>query len=389
MQVLHLAWEYPPLIYGGIAPHVAQLAAAQAALGHRVTVVTQSHPDAPAAEDRDGVRVVRTAHHPPALPFTESTLLAWVASLNNALATALLRLPRPDVVHAHDWVTAYAAAIAAEGLGLPLVATFHSTERGRHQGHLPSPLARSVDELEAWLAGMAQRTITCSAGMAAEVADQFGGQPAVIPNGVDAAAWQVARRPDAEPLLVFAGRLEWEKGTFDLIDAMPRLRRRIPGLRLVMAGRGGQEQALRERARAKRLGPSVSFAGHLSPPEVAALFARAHAVVVPSRYEPFGIVALEAAAARAPLVVADVGGLREIAQQGAAAAVFPPGDVARLADAVAETLTQPDLAKARSDVAEQSLAERFAWSGIAAATIEIYRSVTQRAHAPGAHPAPC
>jgi glycogen(starch) synthase len=337
---------------------------------------------------RDGVRVVRTAHHPPALPFTESTLLAWVASLNNALAVALLRLPRPDVVHAHDWVTAYAAAIAAEGLGLPLVATFHSTERGRHQGHLPSPLAESVDELEGWLASMAQRTITCSAGMAAEVAEQFGGQPAVIPNGVDAAAWRVARQPDPEPLLVFAGRLEWEKGTFDLIDAMPRLRRRIPGVRLVMAGRGGQEQALRERARAKRLGRSVSFAGPVSPPELAALFARAHAVVVPSRYEPFGIVALEAAAAGAPLVVADVGGLREIAQPGAAAAMFPAGDVARLADAVAETLTQPDLAKARSDVAEQSLAERFAWGGIAAATVGVYGSVTQRASAAGVEPGP-
>jgi glycogen(starch) synthase len=381
VNVLHLAWEYPPLIYGGIAPHVAQLAAAQAAQGHQVAVVTQAHPDAPADAVREGVRVVRANHHPPALPFTESTLLAWVASLNNALAAALLRLPRPDVVHAHDWVTAYAAAIAAEGLGLPLVATFHSTERGRHQGHLPSLLAQSVHELEGWLAGMAQRTITCSAGMAAEVADQFGGQPAVIPNGVDAAAWQVARQPDPEPLLVFAGRLEWEKGTFDLLDAMPRLRRRIPGLRLVMAGRGGQEQALRERARVKRLGRSVSFAGHLSPSELAALFSRAHAVVVPSRYEPFGIIALEAAAAGAPLVVADVGGLTEIAQQGAAAAVFPPGDVSRLAEAVAETLTEPDLAKARCDAAKRSLVERFAWDGIAAATGEVYCSVTQRAHA--------
>ncbi len=114
MHVAHLAWEYPPLIYGGIAPHVAQLSAAQAAQGHRVTVVTQAHPQAPADAIDAGVRVVRVAHHPPSLPFTEATLLTWVASLNNALATALVGLPRPDVVHAHDWVTAYAAAIAGK-----------------------------------------------------------------------------------------------------------------------------------------------------------------------------------------------------------------------------------------------------------------------------------
>jgi glycogen(starch) synthase len=378
MHVLHLAWEYPPLIYGGIAPHVAQLAAAQAASGHRVTVVTQAHPDAPADSAEAGLRVVRVAHHPPVLPFAESTLLAWVAGLNNALAAAIVRLPRPDVVHAHDWVTAYAAAIASQGLDLPVVSTFHSTERGRHQGHLPSALARSVHELEGWLASMSEQAITCSTDMAAEVAEQFGVEPAVIPNGVDAAAWQVARRPDPEPLLVFAGRLEWEKGTFDLIDAMPRLRRRIPGLRLVLAGRGGQEEALRARARAKRLGRAVGFAGHLAPAELADLFARAHAVVVPSRYEPFGIVALEAAAAGAPLVLADVGGLSEIAQHGAAAALFPPGDVARLAEAVKETLMQPDSAMARAAAATASLPLRFAWDGIAAATIGVYERVTQR-----------
>lgn len=373
MRILHIAWEYPPLIYGGIAPHVAQLATAQAAAGHQVTVVTQAHPEAPVDQVEAGVRVVRTGHHPPALEFSEATLLAWVASLNNALTSALLKLPRPDVVHVHDWVTAYSAAVARDGLGLPLVATFHSTERGRHQGHLPSPLAESVDELEGWLAGMAHGLITCSEQMAAGVADQFGCPSQAIPNGVDAEAWQVQRRPDTEPLLVFAGRLEWEKGTFDLLDAMPRLRRRLPGLRLIMAGRGGQESTLRERAKAKRLGRSIDFAGHRSPGELRELFARAHAVVVPSRYEPFGIVALEAAAAGAPLVLADTGGLREIGQGGSAAAMFASGDVAGLTSAVVQALTDPERTAARASAARQALNERFAWPGIAAATVEVYQ----------------
>lgn len=372
MRILHLTWEYPPLIYGGIAPHVQQLAGAQAAAGHRVTVVTQAHPEAPADAVIDGVRVVRAAPHPPALPFSGETLLTWVASRNTAMAAGLVGLPAPDVVHAHDWVTSYAAAVAAQGRRWPLVATFHSTELGRHQGHLPSPLSRSVHEMEGWLAGLASALITCSTSMAEEVEAQFGVRPAVIRNGVDAAAWAVQRRPDPAPLLVFAGRLEWEKGTFDLIDAMPALRRRIPGVRLVMAGHGVQESALRDRVRARRLGRAVQFVGHATHAELSALFARAHAVVVPSRYEPFGIVALEAAAAGAPLVLARTGGLADIGQDGAAAAMFAPGDVPGLVDAVESALTAA--AGTRAAVAREALATSFSWPGIAASTVEVYRT---------------
>lgn len=369
MRILHLAWEYPPLVYGGIAPHVQQLSQALATLGHEVTVVTQAHPAAPADAAVDGVRVVRVPHHPPSLAFSEETLLAWVASLNSAMSTALVGLPRPDVVHAHDWVTAYSAALAAQGLRLPLVATLHSTERGRHQGYLPSPLAESVDAVEAWLSSLATQLITCSASMAHDVARQFGVRATVIPNGVDAAAWRVQRRPDPQPLLVYAGRLEWEKGTFDLIDAMPAVRRRIPGARLVLAGRGGQEAQLRARARAKRLGRSVQFAGHVSHAELVDLFARAAAVIVPSRYEPFGIVALEAAAAGAPLVLARTGGLAEIGGQ-CPATMFEPGDVPGLVAALAATVG------AEPQSAAEALRTWFDWAVIARRTAEVYTAAT-------------
>ena len=82
-------------------------------------------------------------------------------------------------------------------------------------------------------------------------------------------------------------------------------------------------------------------------------------------------------------MVADAGGLSEIAQHGAAAAVFPPGDVAGLADAVAETLNEPDRAKTRAEAATRSLSERFAWDGIAMATVGVYESVTQGGRATG------
>ena len=96
-----------------------------------------------------------------------------------------------------------------------LVATLHSTERGRHQGWLPTELARTgVHQIEAWLVAQSSRVITCSTAMAAEVLAQFDGgrRIDVIANGVDADRWRVRAGPRARPLLVFAGRLEWEKG---------------------------------------------------------------------------------------------------------------------------------------------------------------------------------
>lgn len=377
MRIVHITWEYPPLIYGGIAPHVAHLAQAQAALGHEVSVITQGDPGATVEA---GVRVIRRAASPPHLEFAEATLLAWVAGLNNSLSAALVSLRQaPDVVHVHDWVTSYTAAIAL-AQGYPVVATMHSTEAGRHQGWIPTPLAASVHELEAWLAGMASQIITCSTQMAWEVDRQFpaAGQITVVPNGVSAADWRTVRRPQGTPTLVYAGRLEWEKGLFDLVDALPTLRRRFPGLKLVVAGRGGQQEALVAHLKKRRASPAVHWAGQVSQPELRELFGSADAVVVPSRYEPFGIVALEAAATGAPLVLADIGGLAEIADGGRSALTFPPGDVTGLTAAISTVLTDPQAAAARARHAAASLQTRFAWPAIAAQTVDIYRQAHLR-----------
>jgi glycogen synthase len=382
MRVIMLSWEYPPLLVGGLGRHVHALAGAMARAGHEVTVLTRHAEGLAADEVTGGVRVVRVPEDPTLLSFTDD-LLAWTMALNHALTRAGLAVcaeSPPDVVHAHDWLVAHAATTLKHHLGVPLVATLHATEAGRHQGWLPGPMNRAIHSVEWWLTYEARRVVACSAYMRWEVTRLFD-LPAekvdVIGNGVDAARWQppadevaAARRRWAGdgPLLAYGGRLVHEKGVHDLLAALPRLRRRHPGLRLVIAGTGPAREELAARARALRLGRSVTFAGFLPDTGLAALVAAADCAVAPSLYEPFGLVALEAAAAGTPAVVADVGGLAETVE---AELRFPPGDVAALAARIDAVLADQVSARRLVRRARARLADRT-WAAIAERTVATY-----------------
>lgn len=391
MRICHLSWEYPPLLYGGLGRHVHALSVAQAAAGHDVTVVTQADPAVgapPGITVIDGVRVVRVTSDAPELPFDVEHLLPWVLALEHALTRAVAVLPAaPDVIHAHDWLVAHTAMTARTLTGAPIVATFHATEAGRHQGWLPGDLSRAIHSVEWWLANNAARIICCSEHMRSEVTTLFGGDsPAlrvdVVPNGIDLATWKTTRArvrtarerfaPDGEPLLVFSGRLEWEKGVHTLLDALPAVRRRVPGVRLVIAGRGSKVDDMRAQVRRLRLGRAVTFAGWLPETDLHALVAAADCAVVPSLYEPSGLVALEAAALGTPLVVARSGGLAEFVVDGVTGWTYAPGDVRALGVAIEQSLTSGDAAR-RVRAAKARLRSEFTWETIAAQTAEVYR----------------
>ncbi len=389
MRVLMLSWEYPPVVYGGLGRHVHALAEAMVLAGHQVSVVTQQIAGGePLREITAGVDVIRVPQDPPYLPVTD--ILAWTMGFNHALARTALRLTedlRPEVVHAHDWLAAHAGATLRDTLQVPLVATVHATEAGRQQGWLRQPVSKAIHSVEWWLTYQARRVIICSSHMRTEVSTLFAlsaDKLDVIPNGIDLARWRVdtalagALRQryaagDGVPLLVYAGRLEWEKGLHTLLRALPRLRRRYPGLRLVVAGRGSKESELRGLARSLRLGRAVTFVGWLPAEELAALGAAADCAIVPSIYEPFGIVALEAAASGTPLVVADTGGLREIVEHGVTGLRFAPGDVAGLADAVGSLLSDEVLAHRLVRDARAVLDTDYRWTSIAERTVAVYR----------------
>ena len=381
MRICLVSWEYPPLVVGGIAPHVHGIATACAAAGHDVVVLTRHHPSTPDDSNVDGVRVLR-AHVD--LPWTPAeNLVAQVASGNHKLVQLAARLPqryRPDVVHAHDWLVAWAADTLAAQWKRPLVATIHATERGRHQGHITNQMSETINAAEWWLTYQAHHVIACSGFMVTEVLNAFNVPEAkvhMIPNGVDASEWAPsadANRSSERPTVVSWGRLQYEKGFQTLIEAATHLRAEFPGLAVVIIGRGSYGDDLRRLTDAIAARDLVHFNGFTPDNELKALLHRCSAAVIPSLYEPFGIVALEALAAEAPLVSSTTGGLNEILAGTDAAELFNPGDVDGLAAALGTVLRSPNLGKQRRASGAALVRDRYSWDHIATETMKVYRN---------------
>ena len=404
LRILMLSWEYPPVLVGGLGRHVHALSGALAAAGHEVTVVTRHAAGAPLREHVNGVRVIRAAEDPVAFPLATGSLLAWTMAFNHTLTRAALRAGDDgeyDVIHAHDWLVAHTAITLAEHLGLPLVTTIHATEAGRHQGWLPEELNRTIHAVEHWITHESDRVIVCSGYMRQQVTSLFGAPQSrvdVVPNGVDDRAWRAGARAVAAararfagdgPLIGYAGRLVYEKGVQHLVHAVPRLRRRHPGLRVVIAGDGPYREQLQAETAALRLDGTVRFAGFMTATQLPAMLAATDATVVPSLYEPFGMVALEAAAAGAPLAVAATGGLAEIVEPGVTGVTFPHSDPEALAGAVDRLLADEVFARRVARRARSMVGARYSWPAIAELTVLTYLGAGREGgrHRPPAAPA--
>jgi glycogen(starch) synthase len=387
-----LSWEYPPVMVGGLGRHVHSLSTTLARQGHRVTVVTRHAAGAALEEELDGVRVVRTPEDPPLFPLSTQNLLPWTMAFNHAVTRAALRTARTaefDVIHAHDWLVAHSAITLREQLGLPLVSTIHATEAGRHQGWLPHELNRNIHSVEWWLVNESDRVIVCSHYMRWEVNRLLRvpfDRVDVVPNGVDMRRWQPDERTAAAargryagtgPLIGYAGRLVYEKGVQDIIRALPDLRARYPGLRLVVAGDGPHRAALQEEVRRTGVPEAVSFTGFLGD-ELLPVIASTDAMIVPSIYEPFGMVALEAAAAGVPVAAATTGGLKEIVEPGRTGMTFTPGDPQSLAAAASRLLGNADDARRMARTARHMVANRYSWNTVAHRSVMVYGVATAK-----------
>lgn len=398
VRMLMLSWEYPPLSVGGVAAHVDGLAAALVTAGHEVVLMTRSHASTEEDTDFSGVRVLRCDAQMPwistqsPLGATATASIAQVASANHSLVNLCLLLGdwRPEIIHAHDWQVAWAADVCARRYAVPLVTTFHGTERSRHGGHLPPGESMDINSVEWWLAFRSERIIAGTRLMVREIASGFELDPAIIhriPNGIDTSWWTSGEDASSTvgsdhgaigeqgPVVLTWGRVQFEKGFQVLARAMTLLRQRIPGITCLIAGRGSYIPELQSQIDIEAVSDIVTLMGYVSDPELRELIHQSTCVVIPSLYEPFGVVALEAMAAGAALVVANTGGLAELAGGTGAALLFEPGNTADLADRIEELITSETMAAELRSRATELLDASYTWAAMATRTVEVYREV--------------
>jgi glycogen synthase len=389
-RVLILSWEYPPVIEGGLARHVRKLAEALVRQGACVDVLTRGRSgevesDRARLHERGAVNVYRVRE--PGWPRDLNRFVAWVAQMNSdmlAAGEALAQERSYELVHGHDWLVGRAAAELAQRLAVPYVTTIHATEHGRHQGWVQDQPQSHIHAVERWMARRADAVIVCSYYMRGHVADIFDideRRVAVIPNGVDPSELQATgdlgalRREFAathEKLVLLVGRLVYEKGFQLALDALPGVIDKVGNVRFLVAGSGTHEEELK--AQAARLGllEHGTFLGWIGDDVLHRLYRIADLCVVPSIYEPFGLVALEAMASGCPCIVADTGGLREVVPLGERVGLrFNGGDAEHLGVMIERLLVDESLRdRLVTEASEHVL--RFDWDDIAQRTRGIY-----------------
>lgn len=436
MRILMLSWEYPPHVVGGLGSHVAELLPALARAGAEVHLVT---PRWKGGSRRETVKAGERTHGSTKTRFSQSAASGRSDLLSASIgdppsppfrkrkeklgSATVYRVPVPevltndffvdaqatnallekqcellwrqvggfDLIHAHDWLVGFAAANLKRGQKTPLVSTIHATERGRGRGGLGGDTAVAINNTEWWLTYESWRVITTSAFMANEVKSYFQ-TPAdkvdIVPNGIDASRFDLLNAPRLkafrakwaakdERIVIFVGRLVHEKGAQLIVEAAPRVLRDFPQTRFIIAGTGMMQTELKRRGAELGVGDRLDIAGFVSDSDRDKLLKVADVAVFPSLYEPFGIVALEAMAAKCPVVVSTVGGLAEVVTHNETGLTVYPDSSESLAWGILHTLHRPDWARGRAANAYRMVKKDYNWDRIATLMARIYARVVE------------
>ena len=362
MKILMLTWEYPPRVVGGIARVVHDLS-------KRLI--------------KDG-KVYRVDNY----MINPNNFIDWIMQLNFNLiskATELIsKEGKFDVIHAHDWLVAYAAKSLKNSFDIPIVATIHATEAGRNSG-IHDETQRYINDTEWMLTYEANEVIVNSNYMKNELQRNFGlpfEKINVVPNGVNLTMYSGIEKDydfrrnyaaDNEKIILYAGRLVFEKGVQHLIAAMPKILENYHDAKLVIAGKGGMEDELKAQVEFLGLGNKVYFTGQMPHRTLCKLYRCADISVFPSTYEPFGIVALEGMLAGNPIVVSDIGGLDEIVQHGVNGMKSYAGNSNSIADSILTLLFDHKLCNEIVKNAKNKVKEYYNWTKIAQDTHFTYQ----------------
>ncbi len=384
MKILMLTWEYPPRIVGGIARVVNDLSKRLIKDGHDVTVVTYREGNAPYFEDDKGVKVYRVDNY----MINPNNFIDWVMQMNfNMVAKASEIIAKEgafDVIHAHDWLVAYSAKTLKNSYDIPIVSTIHATESGRNSG-IHDETQRYINDTEWMLTYESTEVIVNSNYMKRELQRLFGlpfEKINVAPNGININMFNGVEKDydfrrqyaaDNEKIILFMGRLVYEKGVQHLISAMPKILSGYNDAKLVIAGKGGMLEELKAQVDSMGIANKVYFTGYMDAKQVCKMYKCADVSVFPSTYEPFGIVALEAMLSGTPVVVSDIGGLNEIIEHGVDGMKSYAGNPNSLADSILELLHNPELADNVVKKAKAKVKNEYNWAKIAQDTHFIYQ----------------
>jgi glycogen(starch) synthase len=387
LSVMMFTWEFPPRVIGGISPHVFFLSKSLAKSGVKVYVVTCDFPGAPSHEVIDGVEVYRVdSYKNPAPDFATWVYLMNLNMQKEAAAIVNKLADKIDVFHAHDWL------VATTGIGLkhvfrkPLFATMHSTEIGRRDG-LHTDTEKMIHETEAWLTYEAWKVICCSDYMVSHVRWAFGlpeDKLVMIPNGVnvnvydkiesDLESFRARFALPEEKIVLYVGRLVYEKGIHVLINAVPKVLEKV-NAKFIIVGSGYMKDQLLNIVRSMSLEHKVLFLGFADDETLLRLQKCADVSVVPSLFEPFGIVALEAMAAKSPVVVSDTGGLSEIVKHNVTGFKAYPNNPESLAWGITKILLDENYRNYIRENAYRQVQDKYDWEKIALQTKAIYNAV--------------
>jgi glycosyltransferase involved in cell wall biosynthesis len=388
LTVMMLTWEFPPRIIGGISPHVFYLSRNLAKNGVKVYVVTCDFPGASQHEVIDGVEVFRVdSYKNPSPDFATWVYLMNVNMQKEAAALVNSLGGNVDIFHAHDWLVANAGIGLKHVFRKPLLTTIHSTEIGRRNG-IHFDYERMIHETEAWLTYEAWKVICCSDYMVSHVKWAFGlptDKLVMIPNGVDAEIYTRMEQENLssfrskfalpeEKIVLFVGRLVYEKGVHVLVNAVPKVLEKV-NAKFVIVGNGYMKEQLSNIVRNMGLAHKVHFTGFVDDETLRKLQKCADVSVVPSLFEPFGIVALEAMAAKSPVVVSDTGGLSEIVEHDVTGVKVYANNPESLAWGIIRVLSDENFASMIRANAYKKVQEKYNWNRIAQQTKANYETV--------------
>ncbi|WP_299541029.1 glycosyltransferase family 4 protein [uncultured Streptomyces sp.] len=359
------SWDVP----GGVQFHIRDLADHLIRLGHEVSVL------APADDDTPLPPFVVSAGRAVPVPYNGSVARLNFGFLSAARVRRWLHDGTFDVIHIHEPASPSLGLLACWAARGPIVATFHtSNPRSRAMIAAYPILQPALEKISARIAvsEYARRTLV----------EHLGGDAVVIPNGVDVDFFARAEpRPEWQGgTLGFIGRIdEPRKGLPVLVRALPAILAAHPQTRLLVAGRGDEEEAVAGLPREMR--DRVEFLGMVSDEDKARLLRSVDVYVAPNTGgESFGIILVEAMSAGAPVLAADLDAFAQVLDRGAAGELFANEDADALASAAIGLLADP---ARRADLRERGSAHvrRFDWSTVGADILAVYETVADGAAA--------